>query len=252
MICKKFRPSVFLAVSAVFILFCLNSVASAFELPAQTQQAIVGLSSGWNSSKVTLTLYEKRGNIWHRVGGPIPGRLGKSGLAWGLGIHPVPAEAQLKKEGDNRAPAGVFLIGGAWGYAADIQRNPRLPYHQITARDLWVEDVNSPSYNRHLTLSHEPQTAWEKKQQMRQNDEAHSLKVFIAHNAAPQTKPGYGSAIFFHIWRGGGSKPTAGCTTLAKNSLKTIAAWLDPAKSPAYILLPAKEYNRLRAPWRLP
>ncbi len=234
------------------LLLLFTPALSAFELPAQTRQAVVGLSGGWNSSKVTLTRYEKKGGVWQRVGGPISGRLGKKGLAWGLGIHPLPANAKLKKEGDWRAPAGLFLIGGAWGYAADIRRNPRLPYHRITVRDLWVEDSKSASYNRHLVLEHKPRTKWEKKQQMRQNDHAHSLKIFIAHNAPPQANPGYGSAIFFHIWRGGGRKPTAGCTSIPEASLKKIAAWLDPAQNPVYILLPANEYRRLRAPWHLP
>ncbi|MGE9267512.1 MAG: L,D-transpeptidase family protein, partial [Verrucomicrobiales bacterium] len=164
----------------------------------------------------------------------------------------APPVNQLKKEGDGRAPAGIFGIGGAWGYEANARRHPNLPYRQISPRDLWVEDVNSPSYNKHLVLDHEPANAWEKKQQMRQGDHAHSLKVFIAHNAPPRARPGYGSAIFFHIWRGGGSKPTAGCTTIAENQLRKLITWLDPAKFPHYVLLPYPEYQRLRAPWRLP
>lgn len=225
---------------------------AAWQLPANSSQAIVGIAPDWNSSKVTLHFYHRGPQGWQRVGGEIPGRLGKNGLAWGLGLHPVPAGVALKKEGDSRAPAGVFSIGGAWGYAPDIRRNPRLPYRQITARDLWVEDSNSPAYNRHVVLPHNPSTAWEKKQQMRQGDYAHSLKVFIAHNAPPAARPGLGSAIFFHIWRGGGSKPTAGCTTIAEANLKSLTAWLDPARNPIYILLPAAEYQKLRPVWKLP
>ncbi|MGE9266959.1 MAG: L,D-transpeptidase family protein, partial [Verrucomicrobiales bacterium] len=67
----------------------LASSASA-QLPAHCRQAIVGVAKDWNSSHVTLTLYEKNGNSWQRVGGPIPGRLGKNGLAWGLGAPPPP------------------------------------------------------------------------------------------------------------------------------------------------------------------
>lgn len=232
-------------------LLALTSTTFAFELPRGSKQCVVGIAKDWNSSHVTLTAYEKRGGTWVPALGPWQGRLGREGLIWGRGLQPVP-DGALKKEGDWRAPAGVFHIGGAWGYDASIEKHRKLFYRQITTRDLWVEDSNSPDYNKHVVLDREPSTAWEKKQQMRQNDHAHSLKLFIAHNAAPDIRPGAGSAIFFHIWRGGGSKPTAGCTTLAEPNLRQLIAWIDPGKQPLYVLLPKAEYDRLRAEWKLP
>jgi L,D-peptidoglycan transpeptidase YkuD (ErfK/YbiS/YcfS/YnhG family) len=225
---------------------------SAFELPAKSSQCVVGTAKDWNSSNVTLNTYEKRGGNWVKAGGPWTGRLGKNGLVWGLGISPLPAGAKVKSEGDMRAPAGVFRIGGAWGVHASIQKHPKLFYRQVTTRDLWVEDPASPSYNKHVVLDHEPATAWEKKQQMKQNDYPHTLKLFIAHNAAPKISPGQGSAIFFHIWRGGGSKPTAGCTTMEEKKLRELIAWVDPDKQPVYVLLPEAEYQAKKAEWKLP
>jgi L,D-peptidoglycan transpeptidase YkuD (ErfK/YbiS/YcfS/YnhG family) len=233
-------------------LLALTLTASAFELPGKSTQCVVGTTKDWNSSHVTLTAYEKRGGKWVKVLGPWPGRIGKSGLSWGLGIHPKPAAAKLKKEGDWRAPAGVFHIGGAWGYDASIRKHPQLPYRQITKRDLWVEDSASPSYNRHLILDHDPSTAWEKKQQMRQGDHAHSLKLFVAHNAPPKITPGGGSAIFFHIWRRDGASPTAGCTTIQEDRLRQLIAWIDPTQEPLYVLLPKSEYEAKRPAWKLP
>ena len=87
---------------------------------------------------------------------------------------------------------------------------------------------------------------------MKQNDHAHSLKLFIAHNPPPKAKPDAGSAIFFHIWRGGGSKPTAGCTTMEERNLKKLVAWVDPTKQPVYILLPLNDYKAKRTAWKLP
>lgn len=226
--------------------------ARAFELPAASTQCIVGVADDWNSSKVTLTAFEKRNGQWQPALGPWPGRLGKKGMIWGLGLHPNPAGAALKKEGDWRAPAGVFRIGGAWGYDTSIRKHPKLFYRRITAQDLWVEDSKSPHYNRHLILDHKPSTSWEKKQQMRQGDHAHSLKLFIAHNAPPKIIPGGGSAIFFHIWRGGGSKPTAGCTTISEPRLRQLISWIDPTVQPLYVLLPKAEYTAKRAAWKLP
>lgn len=236
------------------LLFALATLlpAAAFELPARTTQCIVGVADGWNNSHVTMTLYEKSGKSWKAVGDAWKGRLGKSGLVWGKGMNPVPKQATTKREGDNRAPAGVFAIGGAWGYAAKIRKNPALPYRQVTSRDLWVDDPKSPSYNTNVILDHEPATQWEKKQQMKQDDPVHSLKLFIAHNPAPKAARGEGSAIFFHIWRREGSAPTAGCTTMEKSKLEWLIARIDPAQSPVYVLLPQAEYTKYRDAWKLP
>jgi len=229
-----------------------SSAAWAFELPADCRQCILGIAPDWNSSRVEVRVFEKNGSGWTQSGGPWSGRLGKNGLAWGLGLHPVPAGVAAKREGDLRAPAGVFALGGAFGYASGIQKNPALPYRQITTRDLWVEDAASPDYNRHLRLDTEPRTAWEKKQQMKQDDHAHSLKLFIAHNSSPKPIPGAGSSIFFHIWRAEGAKPSAGCTTLSETSLRQLIAAVDPSKNPVYVLLPEQEYRRVAQPWKLP
>lgn len=238
--------------SILLLLATLVLPAAGFQLPAASSQCLVGTADGWDSSKVTLCLYEKSGSVWKPVAEPWQGRLGKSGLIWGKGIHPVPAGAATKKEGDNRSPAGVFAIGGAWGYEAAIRKQASLPYRQVTPRDLWVEDPASPSYNRNVILDHDPATPWEKKQLMKQTDPVHSLKLFIAHNAPPAVTAHDGSSIFFHIWRREGAAATAGCTTMSKSKLQWLVSRIDPAKRPYYVLLPKAEYQRYRAAWKLP
>jgi L,D-peptidoglycan transpeptidase YkuD (ErfK/YbiS/YcfS/YnhG family) len=224
----------------------------AFELPPGSTQCLVATAADWDSSRATLRLFERRGGEWRPVGGEWPARLGKSGLVWGLGLHPVPDGARIKREGDWRTPAGVFRIGGAWGNADDVARRAGMPYTKVTPRDLWVEDPGSPDYNRHIRLDGEPATAWEKKQQMKQDDPAHALKLFIGHNDGPKVVPGAGSAIFFHIWRADGAKPTAGCTTMSERDLRALIAALDPARKPLFVVLPESDYARLRGPWKLP
>lgn len=238
--------------AALFLTGSILSSAFAFEVPPQSSQMIVGTAANWNSSHVKLMMFERRSGKWVPVGAPWTGRLGKNGLVWGRGLHPVPAGAKIKSEGDNRAPAGVFDLGGAWGYAPAIQKAPSLSYVQVTSRDLWYEDVKSPLYNQYLRINREPATPEEKKAQMKQGDYAHSLKLFIAHNAYPRIQPGAGSSIFFHIWRNGGGSPTAGCTTMAEEHLKRLIASVDPARRPLYVLLPDAEYAQYRAAWKLP
>jgi L,D-peptidoglycan transpeptidase YkuD (ErfK/YbiS/YcfS/YnhG family) len=232
----------------LFLLLPLRAI----DAPAACRQLVLGVAKDWNSSHVTLALYQKDGKAWKRTLAPWQGRLGKNGLAWGMGLHSAPKNVTLKREGDMRTPAGLFRIGGAWGYEANIQRHASLPYRQVTSRDLWVEDVASPSYNRHLILDHEPSTAWEKKHQMKQNDAAHALKLFIAHNAPPRAKAGAGSSIFFHIWRKSGASATAGCTTMSPGHLRALIARIDPALQPCYLILPEAEMAKIRLAWRLP
>lgn len=236
-----------------FTLF-LHSHLLMAQIPAECRQLIIGISSGWNSSHVTLSLYERTSKGWKAQGPAWPGRLGRNGMAWGRGVHPN-QPGRHKLEGDGKAPAGLFGIGGAYGYASKIQRQADLTYRTVTERDLWVEDSKSSYYNRHIILPHDPKTSWEKQQQMRQGDPAHALKLYIAHNHATKNSPAIpnaGSAIFFHIWRQSGAKATSGCTTMEETKLKRLIAWIKPTSHPHYLLLTKQEYAKLQQSWKLP
>lgn len=239
-------------ICALSLLF-FSCFARGFELPAESSQCIVGISDDWGSTHVTLAYFEKnRSGQWQQKSGEWRGRLGRNGSIWGRGIHPNPSGVALKKEGDGKSPAGVFDIGGVWGAAKSVKKHRKMPYHQVTSRDLWVEDGGSKFYNQFLTLDHEPRTTWEKKAQMKQNDYPQSLKMFIAHNRAPNAVPYGGSSIFFHIWRNGGAARTAGCTTMIEERLRYLIANVDPGRRPLYVLLPRAEYQKLKTAWKLP
>ncbi len=242
----------------LFLLTCLLMTPCRATLPAECGQAVIGIAGGWNDSRVTLSLVERDSKgQWQRVLGPIPGRLGRAGLVWGLGLHDNPRGATIKQEGDGRSPAGIFRIGGLWvTHKTPVKHHRRLPEVKVGANDLWVSDPRLPHlYNRHLRLDHPASTPWELQEQMRQNDYPHSIKLLICHNKEDTPgRPvvGAGSSIFFHIWRREGAAPTAGCTSMAEANLRTLIARINPKLHPVYILLPRAEYARLRAPWRLP
>ncbi|NJK93499.1 MAG: L,D-transpeptidase family protein [Blastochloris sp.] len=238
----------------MFLLMLLCSIR-AEERPAMTansRQMIVGLARDWEDSSVTLQRWQKRQGFWEKVGKAVPGRLGSAGLAWGRGLHPEQPGRQ-KQEGDRRAPAGVFALGEVYAYAGQVTVGRGMRVNEVTSRDLWVEDVNSSLYNQHVRLSgRDPETDWEKQQQMRQNDPAHRLKLFIKHNAGSDIVRGAGSSIFFHIWRDQGSKASFGCTVMAEETLRELIAWVDPAMDPLYVLLPQGVYEEKRVAWGLP
>lgn len=241
---------------ALFLLLALSAARAA--VPADCTQAVVGIADGWDNSRVTLHLLEKdRSGRWQRVLGPVSARLGRNGLVWGLGLHQLPKNARVKVEGDGRSPAGIFPIGGIWTTnKTPVRHHRNLREVRVGPADLWVSDPATPQlYNRWVRLDHPASSDWEKREQMRQSDYAHSIKLLICHNT-PEIRGcpvvGRGSSIFFHIWRDNGSKPTAGCTSMAESNLRAIIARIDPARKPVYILLPKAEYLQRRRAWRLP
>ncbi len=236
----------------------LCSPLTASPIPKDTRQLVVAVAADWNSTSAQLWMLQRsgKGKSWQLAAGPVPTKLGRTGLVWGRGLHTPPRGATLKKEGDGKTPCGAFAIGQSYGTLdpQTVKLRNNMIYVHIGPSDLWVEDVNSEYYNRHIRLpdGRTPNTEWEKKQQMRLNDDAHKLKLFIAHNALPNIVRGAGSAIFFHIWRDNGGRPTAGCTAMPETSLRQLIAWIDPASKPVYVILPRSEYVRLARSWGLP
>ena len=77
---------------------------------------------------------------------PFPVVVGKSGLAWGKGLSSVEqSEGPVKREGDGKAPAGVFKLGTAFGY--DSTADTKLPYLALTSTIECVDDSHSARYN---------------------------------------------------------------------------------------------------------
>jgi L,D-peptidoglycan transpeptidase YkuD (ErfK/YbiS/YcfS/YnhG family) len=201
----------------------------------------------------TMELFEraKSGDPWKQSGEAFPVLFGKSGVAWGNGIAGQNENGLRKKERDGRAPAGIFSIGKIYTYDSQLPAGADYPFHQVGLADAWIDDVNSPDYNRFVTISDPAKPPpWFEKQKMRHNDFAYRWLVEIRHNSDPPV-PGQGSAIFFHIRRGV-SRPTAGCTTMAEENLVNLIRWLRASKHPCYALLPLTEYERLWQNWNLP
>jgi Uncharacterized protein conserved in bacteria len=80
------------------------------------RQVVVVTSEGWDASRGRLQAFERGDDGWQPHGDAFEVALGRSGSAWGVGLHPAPAgDGPRKREGDGRSPAGVFAIGEAFG-----------------------------------------------------------------------------------------------------------------------------------------
>lgn len=229
----------------------LLTVAFAGPVPARTTQALLVVVPDADSSFATLQRSERDPDGWHTVGPPIPARVGYSGVAWGIGLHP-PQPGLQKVEGDLRSPMGVFLLGNAYRDTSVPPMDLAWPLVLVGPRDLWVEDPTSPHYNAHLVVpGHRPLLPWEEAARMQLDDPALALKVFVRHNPVPAI-PGGGSAIFLHAHPADRELATAGCTALARPDLETVIRWLDPRATPVFVLLTPAELERLGPAWNLP
>lgn len=225
-------------------------------IPPSTGQLVVSVADGWNSMRGRMYFFFRQSPNapWQRVPRePVPVLFGKNGLAWGNGALPVPhgqPGVPSKREKDRRAPAGAFRIGKLYSYHPAPPPGVTLPYHQVTARDCWIDDVNHPAYNRHVMVDPNNPPPWYEKQRMRLGDFAYEFLLEIRHNSDPPIK-GHGSAIFFHLRRGP-NVPSAGCTTMARPQMLEMLRWLRPEANPLYVCLPKAEYQKRVATWGLP
>ena len=233
----------------VFLLTCANA-----QQPLKSStQALVVTTSDWSAVEGKLQRFERSDahKKWKAVGEPVTVVVGKNGLGWGTGVVPVDPQAggPIKKEGDGKAPAGVFRLSTAFGYAPQEQPGWTMPYVSLTPTVECVDDTASKFYNRILDRS-SVNPDWHSSEQMRRNDELYRWGIVVDHNANPNT-PGGGSCIFMHIWRGPG-QGTVGCTAMPQEKLEAVLGWLDPKKNPRLVQLPAAEYEKLRERWKLP
>ncbi|MBZ5491035.1 MAG: hypothetical protein LAO76_08900 [Acidobacteriia bacterium] len=237
------------------ILFLIMAEAKEPRALFSSTQMIVVTTESWDSPQGTLRRYERErsGNPWHAVGGPIAVMIGKSGLGWGTGLLAPPREASdpVKKEGDGKAPAGVFRLSKTFGYAAQAQPGWKMPYISLTPTIECVDDEKSKFYNTLVdTSTIAPDWGSHEKEKMRRSDDLYRWGILVGHNADPPV-PGGGSCIFMHIWRGP-AQPTVGCTAMPQADLEMLLGWLDPERKPLLVQLPVAQYQKLRHHWNLP
>ncbi|MEA1920524.1 MAG: hypothetical protein U9N52_11835 [Campylobacterota bacterium] len=202
------------------------------------EQIILVISDDFNATTAKLYSFEKNASEYEPVFPPIDVNLGRSGLGWGEGLIPI-AHSQnepLKREGDGRAPSGVFSLYNAFGYANT--RSTKLNYIPVSRDLICVDDVTDSHYNQVLHVKN--RSALKSFEKMLRDDDLYELGVMVQHNK--ENTPSYGSCIFLHVQKGI-NKPTAGCTTMSKEELTQLISWLDQKKNPLLIQVPKAYYH---------
>lgn len=217
------------------------------DLPAATTQVLLCTTATWIETAAVLQCLTRSTSGWQKVGAPIAARVGGSGLGWGVGLH-VDGDGPKKREGDGRAPAGVFTLGTAFGYAPSAPAGMQVPYRHATERDYFVDAPDSAAYNkwRHIPegQANDPKQRWQSSERMRRLDALYELGMVVNHNMTP-AMPGRGSAIFLHVWRGA-DKPTSGCTSMAREDLLRVLTWLRADAQPLLVQVPQSQLSQLR------
>jgi uncharacterized protein YijF (DUF1287 family)/L,D-peptidoglycan transpeptidase YkuD (ErfK/YbiS/YcfS/YnhG family) len=204
-----------------------------FVVPAHARQLVLVTTPLWTSSGGTLMRFARAGanSAWAPVGRPLTVRVGAAGLGCGRGLHDPSscADAPPKREGDRRAPAGVFALGTAFGRGDPRPFGGSWPYRSTTERDRFVDDPQSPHYNTWQVEPSRGSRSWTSAERL----SMYSLGLVVEHNTEGPM-PGAGSAIFLHPWKGP-KQPTVGCTALDERELRQLLAWLEPAASPVLV-----------------
>ncbi len=218
-----------------------------------TRQLIVVTSDDWNAVTARLQRFERSNDAsgWRALGPAIDVVVGRGGMGWGIGLHGTHSvHGPVKREGDGRAPAGVFFLNTIFGYAKASEAGiATFPYREVTPSTQAIEDEQSKYYNRLVDSAQIDDRDWHGSEIMLRPDNLYRWGVVVEHNW--KAFRGGGSCIFMHIWRGP-QHGTAGCTAMPPDDMEDIVRWLDWQKHPLLVQLPAQTYDMMKDRWGLP
>jgi L,D-peptidoglycan transpeptidase YkuD (ErfK/YbiS/YcfS/YnhG family) len=171
------------------------------------------------SSSAVLVAMEKKNKVWQVVSVPIPVGIGRKGFA-GPGA---------KREGDQQSPSGFFRLGQLFCYDNDV--NTRMPFIQTTLEDKWIDDPNSPDYNRHVR----GETQAKSYEKLKIRSDEYKYCMVIEYNTHPVVKD-MGSAIFLHLSEGDNPNPSAGCVVVTESDMEWLLNWMKPEFKPSILM----------------
>jgi L,D-peptidoglycan transpeptidase YkuD (ErfK/YbiS/YcfS/YnhG family) len=220
--------------------------------PLVPRQIIVVIAESWSDTGARLFRFARRAGKWEKVGGQFTVVVGEKGMGWGVGVAGEEPIFPLKKEGDRKAPAGIFPLVKAMGYQAGSFAGG-FPYEQIGERTHCVDDPASTLYNRIVNegdFNVPVSELWKSSELMKLKDDRYKWLVVVGYNMK-EPKPGAGSCIFMHIWKSPG-KETTGCTAMAEKDIVEILHWLKAEENPVLVQLPLPVYKQFWKEWQMP
>jgi len=183
-------------------------------------QLLVVFNETPESNSATLVALEKKNKKWHIVGHPISAGIGRKGFA----------ASGTKREGDNFSPSGLFRLGQLFCYEKNVAT--RMPFFQTTDDDKWIDDPDSPDYNRHVR----GETMAKSFEKLEIRSDEYKYCMVIEYNMHPVVK-GMGSAIFLHLSESQQQiNPSAGCVVITEQDMERLLDWMNPELKPAIMM----------------
>jgi L,D-peptidoglycan transpeptidase YkuD (ErfK/YbiS/YcfS/YnhG family) len=171
------------------------------------------------SNLATLVAMEKKGKQWHIIHVPMSAGIGRKGFA-------APGN---KREGDQKSPTGFFRLGQLFCYEKEV--DTRMPFIQSTPEDKWIDDPNSPDYNRYIRGT----TSAKSYEKLLLNGNDYRFCMSIEYNMHPVVK-GMGSAIFLHLSEGKTINSSSGCVVLLQKDMEQLLRWMKPELKPSILM----------------
>lgn len=189
-------------------------------------QLLVVINETPESNSATMVVMEKREKKWVVIYPPLPAGIGRNGFA----------TPNSKHEGDGQSPTGLFRLGQLFCYEKSV--NTRMPYIQTTPEDKWIDDPDSPDYNRYIRGA----TSAKSYEKLLLSNNDYKYCLAIEYNMHPVIK-GKGSAIFLHISEGDTINSSSGCVVLRQKDMESLLKWMNPEMKPAILMGNEKVLN---------
>jgi len=212
----------------------------------ESRQVVVVTTRSWTTSHARLQTWKLTSSgEWTRVVDPIPARVGWNG---------VRREAN-RKQNTGTTPAGTFGLLRGFGLAKPAGVD--LPYRRVDRNDWWPYDPADPkTYNvfQPRRVKHAQwRTDWSER--LKSYGAQYRYAVVLDYNlpseitwrngqrvARNTADTSAGGGIFLHV---SGSGATAGCVSIARDQMRQVLRWLDPAKDPVIVIGPRDVIDKM-------
>ena len=194
----------------------------------------------FTSSSATITTYERKSPTgdWRKVGEPARAKVGRAGVGWG---HPYrdlakPGEP-IKREGDKRAPAGVFSLSRPFGFGS----SNLFDYMQLEkGQHFCVDDDASDHYSRIVnSKTAGAETSGERMWAI----DLYRKGILVDYPTSRTEKAEFG--ILSSRWSGPDT-PTVGCVAASEPTVKRLQKWVnDPDAKAVIAIVPVEAQDRL-------
>ncbi len=230
---------------------CHRQIPSQITSVNGTTQIVVCLSPNDEARGAVLRVFEwSASKNWQPLTDLTKVRIGRNGLAWAKGLQPDNLNiAPMKKEGDGKAPQGVFALTSVFGYDEKPNAKWKMPYINATKSTLCIDDVNDANYGKIIDTQKTPSSD-KSHETLRRDDNLYQFGIVVDYNFSKPEK-GAGSCIFMHI-KTDDDQPTSGCTAMTRGELLSIINVLDARKKPVLLQCTTKNYAALAKFYGLP